>query len=80
MPVEDAKIVFKKTGNALDITIPEELFRVDGLQIIKHFIQMDVFKFVTTIEKVNFVEIYQKQIKKEEPKPATEKPVAQKAA
>ena len=80
MPIEDPKIAFKKNGNSLDITIPEELFRVDGLQIIKHFIQMDIFKFVTSIEKVNFVETYQKQVKKEEPKPVTEKPVAQKAA
>ncbi len=83
MPVEDSKIAFKKNGNALDITIPEELFRVDGLQIIKHFIQMDIFKFVTSIEKVNFVETYlNKQTQKAEtaPKPATEKPVAQKAA
>ena len=83
MPVEDSKIAFKKNGNALDITIPEELFRVDGLQIIKHFIQMDVFKFVTSIEKVNCVETYlnKQTLKAEtEPKPATEKPVAQKAA
>ena len=83
MPVEDSKISFKKNGNALDITIPEDLFRVDGLQIIKHFIQMDVFKFVTSIEKVNFVETYlnKQTLKAEtEPKPATEKPVAQKAA
>ncbi len=83
MPVEDSKISFKKNGNALDITIPEELFRVDGLQIIKHFIQMDVFKFVTSIEKVNFVETYlnkQTQKAEKEPTPTTEKPVAQKAA
>lgn len=83
MPVEDSKLAFKKNGNALDITIPEELFRVDGLQIIKHFIQMDIFKFVTSIEKVNFVETYlSKQTQKAEiePTPATEKPVAQKAA
>ncbi len=83
MPVEDSKIAFKKNGNALDITIPEELFRVDGLQIIKHFIQMDIFKFVTSIEKVNFVETYlnkQTQKAEGESKPATEKPVAQKAA
>ena len=83
MPVEDPKIAFKKNGNALDITIPEEMFRVDGLQIIKHFIQMDIFKFVTSIEKVNFVETYlnkQTQKAETEPKPATEKPVAQKAA
>ena len=83
MPVEDSKIAFKKNGNALDITIPEELFRVDGLQIIKHFIQMDIFKFVTSIEKVNFVETYlNKQTQKAEKEltPTTEKPVAQKAA
>jgi peptidylprolyl isomerase len=83
IPVEDSKIAFKKNGNALDITIPEELFRVDGLQIIKHFIQMDIFKFVTSIEKVNFVETYlnkQTQKAETEPIPATEKPVAQKAA
>ena len=81
MPVEDSKIAFKKNGNALDITIPEELFRVDGLQIITHFIQMDIFKFVTSLEKVNFVETYlNKQTKTEEAKPATETPVTQKAA
>lgn len=81
MPVEDAKIAFKKNGDALDITIPEELFRVDGLQIIKHFIQMDIFKFVTSLEKVNFVETYlNKQTKTEEAKPATETPVTQKAS
>jgi hypothetical protein len=44
---------------------------------------MDIFKFVTSIEKVNFVETYlnkQTQKAETEPIPATEKPVAQKAA
>lgn len=81
MPVEDSKIAFKKNGSALDITIPEEIFRADGLQIIKHFIQMDIFKFVTPLEKINFVETYlNKQAEKSEPEPATEKPVTQKAS
>ena len=85
LPVDDSKLVFKKTGTSLDITIPEELFRSDGLQVMKHFIQSDIFKFVPTLEKINFLETYLQKSpetsKKEEPKPAeTEKPVAQKTA
>jgi len=84
MPVDDSKLVFKKTGTSLDITITEELFRADGLQVMKHFIQSDIFKFVPTLEKINFLETHLNKSsetqKKEESKPKTEKPVAQKAA
>ena len=84
LPVDDSKLVFKKTGTSLDITIPEELFRSDGLQVMKHFIQSDIFKFVPTLEKINFLETHLKKSsetqKKEESKPKTEQPVAQKAA
>ena len=84
LPVDDSKLVFKKTGTSLDITIPEELFRSDGLQVMKHFIQSDIFKFVPTLEKINFLETHVSKSsepqKKEESKPKTEKPVAQKAA
>ncbi len=84
LPVDDSKLVFKKTGTSLDITIPEELFRSDGLQVMKHFIQSDIFKFVPTLEKINFLETHVSKSsepqKKEESKPETEKPVAQKAA
>ena len=82
LPVKDDKILFKKTGNILDITIPEEMFRADGLHAIKHFVQTDVFKFIPTLEKVNFVETHVKQQtkpqqktskKKTEPKAKTKK-------
>ena len=56
LPVKDDKISFKKTGKILDITIPEEMFRADGLHAIKHFVQTDVFKFIPTLEQVNFIE------------------------
>jgi len=56
LPVKDDKISFKKTGKVLDITIPEEMFRADGLHAIKHFVQTDIFKFITTLEQVNFIE------------------------
>ena len=56
LPVEDDKISFKKTGKILEITIPEEMFRADGLHAIKHFIQTDIFKFIPTLGQVNFIE------------------------
>ena len=56
LPVKNDKILFKKTGNVLDITIPEEMFRADGLHAIKHFVQTDIFKFIPTLEQVNFIE------------------------
>ena len=77
LPVENDQINFKKTGNEVEITIPEEIFRADGLAIIKHFTQMDLFKFVSSLGKVNFVESYEKkQVKKEE---KSDKPVEKKS-
>ena len=86
LPVEDSKLILKKSGNSVDIVVPEEIFRMDGLQVIKHFIQMDIFKFVPKLEKVNYIETHenkQKQKPKEQIKTETkkeEKPVEQKAA
>lgn len=85
IPVEDSKIKFKKSDKSLDVTIPEEIFRADGLAIIKHFIQTDIFKFVPTLDKINFVETYlnkktEEQSQKQEVKTKQEKPVEQKAA
>jgi peptidylprolyl isomerase len=58
LPVEDTKIAFDLKDKEVNITIPEEILRADGLQIMKHFIQLDVFKFVPTLEKVSFVETH----------------------
>ena len=69
IPVENEKIIYKKTGATVDITVPEEIFRADGLAIIKHFTQTDLFKFVTSLTKVNFVESYEN---KQAPKPKSE--------
>jgi len=79
-PVENSKIAFDLKDKEVNITVPEEILRVDGLQIMKHFIQLDIFKFISTLEKVSFVETHinkQTQEKKSETK---EKAPEQKAA
>jgi peptidylprolyl isomerase len=81
MPVENSKIEFTINEKQASITIPEELFRADGLQIIKHFIQVDIFKFVPLLEKVNFVETHQKkQTQTKKPEQKEEKAPEPKAA
>jgi peptidylprolyl isomerase len=74
LPVEDTKIAFDLKDKEVSVTVPEEILRADGLQIMKHFIQLDIFKFVKTLEKVNFVETHinkQAQEKKPETKAKT---------
>jgi peptidylprolyl isomerase len=71
LPLEDSKITFELKDKEVNITIPEEILRADGLQIMKHFIQLDIFKFVPSLEKVNFIETHlnkQTQTKKPETK------------
>ena len=80
LPVEDTKIAFDLKDKEVNITIPEEILRADGLQIMKHFIQLDVFKFVPTLEKISFVETHVNK-QAQEKKPATkEKAPEQKTA
>ncbi|MDH3361316.1 MAG: FKBP-type peptidyl-prolyl cis-trans isomerase [Nitrosopumilus sp.] len=75
LPVEDTKISFDLKDKEVNIVIPEEILRADGLQIMKHFIQLDIFKFVPILEKIHFVETHinkKTQEKKSEPKEVPE--------
>jgi peptidylprolyl isomerase len=53
---EGSKATFDLAGNELKVTIPEELFLLEGLQIIKRGISSDVFKFVPAVASLTFVE------------------------
>ncbi len=73
---EGSKVNFKFGGNGLEVSIPEELFLLEGLQIIKRGISNDVFKFVPTVVDLTFVEKFKNdkpQEKKEELPPTKSK-------
>ncbi len=80
LPVEDSKIAFDLKDKEVNITIPEEILRADGLQIMKHFIQLDIFKFVPTLEKASFVETHINKQTQEMKSETKEKAPEQKAA
>ncbi len=79
-PVEDSKISFDLKDKEVNIVIPEEILRADGLQIMKHFIQLDIFKFVSTLEKASFVETHTNKQTQENKSEIKEKVPEQKAA
>lgn len=73
LPLENSKISFDLKDKEVTIPLPEEILRADGLQIMKHFIQMDIFKFISSLDKVHFVETHlnkqpQKKSETAEPK------------
>jgi peptidylprolyl isomerase len=89
-----SKASFAMADGAMTVTIPEDLFLVEGLQIIKRGIANDVFKFVPSLASLTFVEKFaneKAQPKKEEGKaeaapaqpeatPAAPKPTRRKKA
>jgi peptidylprolyl isomerase len=54
------KISISFNKSELTITLPEESFLIDGLQVIKKAISGDLFKFIPSIEGIKFLEIYNK--------------------
>jgi peptidylprolyl isomerase len=64
---QSEKISFAKSEDEVTIEIPEELFLLDGLQIIKRSIANDVFHFIPSIKRAIFKESYmskEKDVKK----------------
>lgn len=69
IPVVDIdKFKFNTQKNTLTIEMPEESFYVEGVQIAKRGIAMDVQRFLVELTEINFVESF-----RSEPKPGIEK-------
>jgi peptidylprolyl isomerase len=66
--VEQAKFEFTIKPKTLNVEMPEEAFYLEGIQVAKRGIMMDVQKFFPQIISVKFTETF-----KVEPKTATEK-------
>ena len=56
--IEDSEIAFELKDKEVNITIPKEILRAENLQMMKHFIQIDIFRFAPTLEKISFVETH----------------------
>jgi peptidylprolyl isomerase len=67
--VEPEQFKFTIQKHALTIDMPEVAFYVEGIQIAKRGIAMDIQKFLSELTEIKFVEAF-----RSEPKPETEEP------
>ena len=58
LPIDQADVDFEIKDSELVINMPEKIFLLDGLQIIKRGIVGDIFKFVPAFKHIVFVEKY----------------------
>ncbi|MEM3442945.1 MAG: FKBP-type peptidyl-prolyl cis-trans isomerase [Candidatus Bathyarchaeia archaeon] len=59
--VEEAKFKFKVKEKAVEVEMPEEAFFLEGIQLAKRGIAMDIQKFFPAITTVKFIETYKAQ-------------------
>lgn len=56
LPIEQSDVNYEKKDSVLEISIPEKIFLLDGLQIIKRGIVSDISKFVPQFQDIVFIE------------------------
>jgi peptidylprolyl isomerase len=67
VPSVDAnKFGFTKKTNIVNIEMPEEAFYVEGIQVAKRGIAMDITRFLPKMTAVKFIETYKAEAKKAE--------------
>ena len=59
LPLEEKMIIFNLKEENIEIQLPQDIYLLDGIQIIKRAISNDIFRFITKINKVYFLEIYE---------------------
>ncbi len=61
IPVDESKLKITLSEGNLEIELPSENYMHEGLQVIKRAIVNDVFKYVTSVKKIKFIETYEPQ-------------------
>jgi peptidylprolyl isomerase len=70
--VEQAKFQFTVKSKTVNIDMPEEAFYLEGIQLAKRGIALDVQRFLEAITTVKFAETFKAEPKKAEAKPEKE--------
>lgn len=78
LPVDAEKVSLTIKEGEATIALPQETYLVEGLQIIKRAVSTDLFRYVSEVSKVKFVETYETTKPKEAEKPKTTEPETEK--
>ena len=65
------KVQFNQDGGEVTVEVPDGIFLLEGLQVIKRGIANDIEHFIPTAEKVTFKEVYPRRAPATSATPAT---------
>ncbi|MDQ2685377.1 MAG: peptidylprolyl isomerase [Thermoproteota archaeon] len=66
LPIDTSDIKYENKDSNLEISLPENTFLIEGIQIIKRGISTDIFKFIPSLKSVIFIEKYNNLASKSE--------------
>lgn len=58
LPIDLTEVKYENKDYELEISLPENTFLIEGIQIIKRGISNDIFKFIPSLKSVIFLEKY----------------------
>jgi peptidylprolyl isomerase len=58
LPIDTTEVKYEIKASDLEISLPENTFLIEGIQIIKRGISTDIFKFVPSLKNIIFTEKY----------------------
>jgi hypothetical protein len=58
LPIDLTEIKYVNKEFELEISLPENTFLIEGIQIIKRGISTDIFKFIPSLKSIVFLEKY----------------------
>jgi len=58
LPIDTTEVKYEIKASDLEISLPENTFLIEGIQIIKRGISTDIFKFVPSLKSIIFTEKY----------------------
>jgi peptidylprolyl isomerase len=58
LPIDTTEVKYEIKASDLEISLPENTFLIEGIQIIKRGISTDIFKFIPSLKNIIFSEKY----------------------
>jgi peptidylprolyl isomerase len=58
LPIDTTEVKYEIRETDLEISLPDNTFLIEGIQIIKRGISTDIFKFVPSLKNIIFIEKY----------------------
>ena len=61
LPIKEDRVNITVQDSTLEFTLPDEYYMQEGLQVVKRGIAYDILKYVKSVNRIRFVEVYERK-------------------